>query len=68
MSDLAPLRKAPPEQGAAAPLGAVLLGPRKAPLVSPAIHAAQHGRAGRARSGPAAGSTADRGIGTTASG
>ncbi len=34
----------PPERGAAAALGAVLLGPHKAP----AIHAAQHERAGRA--------------------
>ena len=41
-------RKAPPERGAAAAaLGAVLLGPHKAPLVLPPIHAAQHERAGR---------------------
>ncbi len=39
--------EAPPERGASAALGAVLLGPRKAPLVPPAIHAAQHERAGR---------------------
>ncbi len=47
-------RKAPPERGAAAPLGAVLLGPHKAP----AIHAAQHERAGRARVPSATGFTA----------
>ncbi len=39
--------KTPPERGVAAALGAVRLGPHKAPLVSPAIHAAQHERAGR---------------------
>ncbi len=44
-----PLKEAPPERGAAAAFGAVLLGPHKAPLVPPAIHAAQHERAGRAR-------------------
>ncbi len=44
-------RKAPPERGVAAALGAVLVGPYKAPLVSPAIHAAQHERAGRAYDG-----------------
>ncbi len=40
--------KTPPEQGATAALGAVLLGPHKAPLVPPAIHAAQHERADHA--------------------
>ncbi len=44
-------RKAPPERDAAA-LSIVLLGPHKAPLVPPAIHAAQHERAGRAGMGP----------------
>ena len=43
-------RKPPPERGAGAALGAVLLGPHKAPLVPPAIHTAQHERAGRAES------------------
>ncbi len=38
----------PPEPGTDAARGAVLLGPHKAPLVPPAIHAAQHERAGRA--------------------
>ncbi len=38
----------PPKQGAAATLGAGLLGPHKASLVPPAIHATQHERAGRA--------------------
>ncbi len=41
------LEQAPPERGAGAALGAVLLGPHKAPLVPPSIHAAQHERAGR---------------------
>ena len=40
-------KKAPPERGAAAGLAAVLLGQHKVPLVPPAIHAAQHARAGR---------------------
>ncbi len=46
------VKKNPPERGTAAALGAVLLGPHKAPLVPPAIPAAQHERAGRARSWP----------------
>ncbi len=51
--------KAPPERGAGAALGAVLLCPHKAPLVAPPIHAAQHERAGRAGLwASAAGSTA----------
>ncbi len=41
-------KKAPPERGAGAALGAVLLGPHKASFVPPAIHAAQHERAGHA--------------------
>ncbi len=41
-------QKNPLEPGAAAALGAVHLGPHKAPLVPPAIHAAQHERAGHA--------------------
>ncbi len=44
-------KKTPPERGAAAALGAVLLGPHKAPLVPPPIHTAQHERAGRAPTG-----------------
>ncbi len=44
------MRQAPPERGAGAALGAVLLGPHKAPLVPPAIHAAQHERAGHEHS------------------
>ena len=49
--------EAPPEQGAGAALGVVLLGPHKAPLVPPEIHAAQHERAGRAGGTDATGST-----------
>ncbi len=41
------LRKGSPPERDAAALGAVLLGPHKAPLVPPPIHAAQHERAGR---------------------
>ncbi len=41
-------RRTKRKPAAAAALGAVLLGPHKAPLVAPPIHAAQHERAGRA--------------------
>ena len=50
--------EAPPEQGAAAAFGAVLLGQHKVPLVPPAIHVVQHERAGRESRRIATGSTA----------
>ncbi len=58
-----------PRRGAGAALGAVLLGPHKAPVVPPAIHTAQHERAGRARNvSNATGSTAGLPDQKTASG